>query len=232
MESVLTRSLWPQSASRVATAVGLLMALAGPPLLAFGSDRVFGASPRLGVQVLQQFAFCAIAAIVVLATRRSEQLPLASIGVRRPNWGSAISAVGIVLVARYLLPMLTTPLMTALDLGDFRTGLDVIGRQPVWWRVCTALTSGLVEEVLYRGYAVERLATLTGRLPLGGLLATVAFGAAHIPFWGLGPALAADLPFGALMTAVYVWRRDVVANAAGHITLLLIGLVSVHSVTP
>lgn len=59
------------------------------------------------------------------------------------------------------------------------------------------LTSGAVEEVLYRGHAVERLATVTGRLPLGGLLATVAFGAARTPFLG-------------------AWSRDLFANAAAH----------------
>ena len=37
---------------------------------------------------------------------------------------------------------------------------------------------------------------VTGRLPLGALLAAAAFGLAHTPFWGLGPALAASLPFG------------------------------------
>ena len=190
---------------------------------------MFGPSPRLAIQVALQIALCAIAAVVVLVVQREEQLPIASIGVRRPGWLSAVSALGTVLVVLYLLPLLTTPLMTALDLGDFQAGLDAVARQPMWWRVCVALTSGPVEEVLYRGYTVERLATLTGRLSLGGLLATVAFGAAHIPFWGLGPALTADLPFGALMTALYAWRRDLFANAAAHTALLLIGMLSVPS---
>jgi hypothetical protein len=35
-------------------------------------------------------------------------------------------------------------------------------------------------------------------------MAAVAFGLAHIPFWGSAFALAADLPFGILMTAVYL----------------------------
>ena len=121
--------------------------------------------------------------------------------------------------------------MAVLARGDFQPGLDRIARQPVWFRVCVALSSGLVEEVLYRGYAVERLATLTGRLPLGGLIAAVAFGAAHVPFWGLGPALAADLPFGAIMVALYVWRRDLFANAAAHAALLLISMLPVPNLT-
>lgn len=69
-----------------------------------------------------------------------------------------------------------------------------------------------VEEQLYRGYAVERLAVLTGRWSVGGTIAAIVFGLAHAPFWGLGPALAANLPFGLLMVAAYAWRRDLVAK--------------------
>jgi uncharacterized protein len=212
------------------TVAGLVVAAGAPPLLAWWSGRVFGPSPRLHTQVGLQIALCAIAAIVFVIVRRGEQLPIASIGARRPTWQSAVSAAGVVVVAWYGLPLLTAPLMNALDVGDFQPGLHAIAGQPVWWRVCVALSSGVVEELLYRGYAVERLATLTGRLSWGGAIATVAFGMAHVPFWGPGPALAADLPFGAIMVAFYVWRRDLFANAAAHTTLLLIGMLSVPSI--
>ncbi len=173
-----------------------------------------------------QLVLCVIAILVLLIVLRWEQLPLASIGVRRPDVMTGVLAVTVILVAHCLLPLLTTPLLRALGLGGFEPGLEAIANQPRWWRVCVALTSGPVEEVLYRGYAVERLGTLTGSLPLGGLLAAAVFGLAHIPFWGLGPALAANLPFGVLMGAAYIWRRDLCATAIAHTGLLLIGLLS------
>lgn len=231
MQVLDTRALWPTSASPLATCAGLLTALAGPPLLAFVSSSLFE-RPPLGIQVVFQFALCAMAAIVLLIVRRGERLPLASIGVSRPTWGSVASALGLIAVLLYGLPLLTTHLLAALDLGDFQAGLDEIARQPHWWRTCVALSSGLIEETLYRGYAVERLATITGRLWLGGLIAALAFGAAHVPFWGLGPAVAANLPFGAIMVGFYVWRRDLLANAATHTVVLLIGMWSVPGVGP
>ena len=166
----------------------------------------------------------------MLVVTRTERLSLASIGVRRPTWATVPSALGVVLIVLYVLPLLTAPLMTALDLGGFQPGIDAIVRLPVWFRVCVAVTSGTVEETLYRGYAVERLATMTGRPWVGGLLAVAAFGAAHIPFWGVGPALAADLPFGVVMTGFYLWRRDLVANASAHSLLLLISMLSLPAV--
>ena len=88
-----------------------------------------------------------------------------------------------------MLPPLTTPRLRVLGLGGFERGVQAIANQPRWWRVRVALTSGPVEELLYQGHAVERLGTLTGRLPLGGLLAAAAFALAHTAFWRLGPAL-------------------------------------------
>jgi uncharacterized protein len=181
----------------------------------------------VNIQIAFQLVLCLIAVLVLLIVRRWERLPLASIGVRRPNVMTGALALALILVAYYLLPLLTAPLLGALRLGGFDPGLEVIASQPRWWRVCVALTSGPVEEVLYRGYAVERLGTLTGRLPLGGLLAAAAFGLAHAPFWGLGPALAANLPFGVIMVVAYIWRRDVFATAIAHTGLLLVGLLAV-----
>jgi hypothetical protein len=43
----------------------------------------------------------------------------------------------------------------------------------------------------------------------------------------VGPALAANLPFGAVMTGLYLWRRDLVANAGAHALLLLVSMLSV-----
>lgn len=215
----------PHSASPAATVLVLCVACGGPPALAAAAAVAFGRSPALPIQIILQGVLCAIAVVVILAVRRAERLPLASIGVRRPDVSTGLLAGGIVLVAYFVLPLLTTPLMAMLSLGGFDAGLDAIRRQPPWWRVCVALTSGPIEEVLYRGYAVERLGTLAGRRWGGGVIAAVVFGLAHAPFWGLGPALAANLPFGLLMVAAYVWRRDVIANAAAHAALLLLTMV-------
>lgn len=220
----------PHSASPAATALLLCVASGGPPALAAAASVVFGRSPALPIQIILQGVLCAIAVVVMFAVRRVERLPLASIGVRRPGVSTGLLAAGIVLVAYFVLHLLTTPLMAMLNLGGFEAGLDAIRRQPSWWRVCVALTSGPIEEVLYRGYAVERLGTLAGRRWLGGVIAAVVFGLAHAPFWGVGPALAANLPFGVLMVAAYLWKRDLIANAAAHTALLLLTMVPMSAV--
>ena len=46
-----------------------------------------------------------------------------------------------------------------------------------------------------------------------------------LPARSFGPALAANLPFGMVMTGFYLWRRDLVANGAAHSLLLLNSMV-------
>jgi membrane protease YdiL (CAAX protease family) len=106
-------------------------------------------------------------------------------------------------------------------------GIAELARLPVWFRVVLGVTGGVVEETLYRGYAVERLATLTGRRWLGATLATIAFAAAHIPAWGVGFALVADLPAGVILVLFYLWRRDLVANMLAHSAGLIMAMFTI-----
>lgn len=213
----------------LATRVGLVLALLGPPALAFAERQAWGPVPPLAVAVGLQGVLCGIGALVLWVAWRWEQTSLGWLTARGPIAHSALLAGILVVVTQYGLPLLSAPLLRAMNVGGFETGLDAIARLPTWFRIAIALTSGPIEELLYRAYPVERLTAITGRRWRAGAVAVVVFGLAHVPFWGFGPALAADLPFGALMTVAYVVRRDFLANALAHTTLLMIGLLAVPS---
>lgn len=209
---------------RRATIATLLLATAGPPLLVVASQRAFGDSPGIAIEFLFHLLFCAIALAVVFVVLRVERLPLSSIGFRRPGWTSIVSGLLLGAGILWVLPMLTNPLVGAVQGERVATELHTLALWPLWFRVFVGATSGAVEETLYRGYAIERLATLTGRRWLGALLAATAFALAHTPAWGAGFALAVDLPFGIVMTLFYLWRRDLAANALAHSTGLVVAL--------
>jgi uncharacterized protein len=202
----------------------LALALLGPPALATTARGWGGLQPSMTVQLVGQASLAAIAVAVLYVLVRWQHLPLRTIGFRRPDAWTPVVAGLAVLVSQWCLPPVSEWLMEHFELGGFETGVASLATQPTWWRICVALTSGPIEELLYRGYAVEQLSGLTGRRWAGGVLAALAFGVAHIPFWGLGPALAADLPFGVVMVLAYLWRRDLVATSAAHSILLLIAL--------
>jgi membrane protease YdiL (CAAX protease family) len=205
------------------SALTLAAAVLGPPLLAF-ADRATPGAPRPVFPVLLQLAFCAIAAGVLLVVTRVERLPLSSIGIRRPGAGTAVTVV-VLAAAAWLLPLLTQPLVRAMvDTDAVAAAMQRLFAMPLWLRWLVAATSGFVEEILYRGYAIERLSTFAGHRWRGAVLAALIFALAHTPVWGARFALAVDLPFGLLMTGSYLWRRDVIANGAVHSGLLVLAL--------
>jgi membrane protease YdiL (CAAX protease family) len=209
-----------------ATAGGLLIALAGPPVFVVISKGLFGEMPSLGIQVTLQLLYCGMAAFLLWFVLRVERLPLKSIGLRRPTWLTIVSGIGLLLVGSFVVAPMTVPLQEALGTGGMQAGLDQIAAWPLWFRIGVGLTGGMIEEFFYRGYAIERLAAITGRAWIGGLISALVFGLAHIPEWGLGFALAADLPFGVLMTVFYLWRRDLLANMLAHSTGLVLAMLA------
>jgi membrane protease YdiL (CAAX protease family) len=210
---------------KLPTIVALLVALLGPPLLVAIPDRVLGEFPGLGVQVVLQILFCGMACFVLWVVVRHERLPLRSIGVRRPDWSTLVAGL-LLWGGLYLLPLITAPVLNVLGSDGGQAGIQRLAAVPVWFRVVLGVTGGIVEEILYRGYAVERLATITGRTWLGATIAIVAFSLAHIPAWGVAFALGADLPFGIVMTLFYLWRRDLLANILAHSTGLVVAMLT------
>lgn len=208
------------------TLIGLIVALGGPPMFIVLASAAVGASPSLAIQVVLQLLYIGMAAFVLWIVARRERRGLSSIGIRRPDRLTCVLGVLLGLATLYLLPMLTDPLTHAVG-GNVRPIVNQLALLPTWFRVVLAVSGGAIEETLYRGYAIERLATLTGRRWAAGGLAALAFGLAHAPAWGLGFALAADLPFGIVMTLFYLWRRDLLANALAHSGGLVVAMVTI-----
>jgi uncharacterized protein len=208
-----------------ATVLTLLVALAGPPALVLVSGRVFGPAPSPGIVALLQIVFCGMGGAVIFVVTQVERQPLSSIGVRRVGRSTAATIAWLAAAWLVLSALVTGPLVRAFaDPASVAARTAPLMALPLWLRVFIAATSGFVEEVLYRGYPIERLAALTGRRRLSALACAAVFGLSHIPAWGVAFALTADLPFGLLMTACYLWRRDLVANGLVHSGGLIIAL--------
>ncbi|HVN00592.1 MAG TPA: CPBP family intramembrane glutamic endopeptidase [Caulobacteraceae bacterium] len=95
---------------------------------------------------------------------------------------------------------------------------------PTWFLALDVVIVAAAEEWLYRGYAIGRLEALTGRAWLAGLISLAAFALAHLPLWSVGAALSTVVS-GGLLTAVYLWRRDIVLLILAHVATDLWGLV-------
>jgi len=187
--------------------MGLAIALVASPVLGAILLRWAGLTefdvPSVSPRLLGDWVF----ALGLLAlVRYWERLPLSSIGLRRPSgrdllWG----VVGFVLGA--ITFVFTGPLVQALNLETTTPGIAKLATLPVWFRLLIVITAGVTEEVLFRGYPIERLAAWTGRIGLGALIAYAVFVILHIPFWGLGGTLQIGV-WAIVVTVLYVRLRN------------------------
>ena len=84
--------------------------------------------------------------------------------------------------------------------------------------------AGIGEEVLFRGFSVTRIATLTGSIRLAALIVLFGFCALHVPVWGWGFALGGLVSCAGAM-ALFIWRKDLLAMMVFHTSSDAIGLV-------
>jgi hypothetical protein len=152
-------------------------------------QRTLGKAPSITAQLIGDLGMWAFLALILYVVLRVERLPLASIGLTRPTWSTIASGLLLALVVLFVLPPTSSWLVNALHLPSYERGVSQLRGLPAWALLFIALTAGTVEETLYRGYAIERLAALTGRywlaerLPLSHSVSRTCLGGAHTPWW-------------------------------------------------
>ena len=210
----------------VATWVGIAIGFSGPLLLASPAARVLGDPERVRTMLFHQLAMWAFLALVLWIVLGAERRPLASIGLRPPGVRSIASGLALAAVIMWVLTPLNVWLLGKLGLGGFEAGIATARRMPTWLLAFAVLTAGVVEEVLYRGFPLERIAEATGSAVLAGTIVVLVFALVHWPMWGAGPVLTFVVS-GIAITAFYVWQRDLTATIVAHTVTDAMGLIVV-----
>jgi membrane protease YdiL (CAAX protease family) len=150
------------------------------------------------------------AAALLVLVRRGEGLPLRSIGIGTSRWWKSI-LWGLIIAVLCALVGFALAHLTHYGHGP---GSAAFEKLPLWLITLIVLRAGVVEELFYRGYAIERLQALgLGRF-LSAAIPLVIFAIAH---WTGGWAnIVIALALGAILAGFYLWRRDLVANMIGH----------------
>lgn len=118
------------------------------------------------------------AVLVIGIAVGAEELSLTDMGFRRPAWID-LGYVVVTSIAILLVYALTDPLVEALGL-TVREGIGAMGGGAgVGVALALAVTTGVVEEILYRGYPIERLLAQTERPLVAGGLTWGVFTVAH-----------------------------------------------------
>jgi uncharacterized protein len=150
--------------------------------------------------------------------RGVEKRSLRSIGFRRPSWVTFVGAAVLVLIAHYPQNWLAEEIVNYLHLADSDAGNSTgsaIDTSPLWYKVLLLTRAAFAEEVIFRGYLIERMEDLTGSRILACLASVALFTYAHLALWGL-TSLVYVVIAGLLLTIAYQWRRDLWMTIIAH----------------
>jgi membrane protease YdiL (CAAX protease family) len=81
------------------------------------------------------------------------------------------------------------------------------------------------EEIYFRGFAIERLTEMVGSRPVAAAISLVTFSAEHVSYWGWAHLVVASFG-GAVLTGLYLWRRDLGANMIAHLLTDAVGFLA------
>jgi len=150
----------------------------------------------------------ALALIVII--RRGEHLSLRSIGIGTARWWKSILWGFIIAIVS----MVVAGALAHLTHYGNGPGSAAFERLPLWLITAIVFRAGVVEELFYRGYAIERLQMIgLGRF-WSVAIPLVIFSFGH---WSGGAAnILIAFAAGLILTGFYLWRRDLIANMIGH----------------
>jgi membrane protease YdiL (CAAX protease family) len=194
------------------TVIGLIFAL-GVGFLPLGhwGDTYILPGSHWGGEVLWWAAVLALLLYVVAVEHRA----LGSIGFRAPRgsdlgWG-LVFGIALLVGAGILDGVVFPALHLKINMAAYRS---IIGA-PLVYRLALVTRAAVCEEVLFRGYSIERLKEWSGSAWLAGLVSLIAFTAAHLSSWGAAQLIVAGYG-GLLLTILYLWRRNIWVNMLAH----------------
>lgn len=176
-------------------------------------------APRIGeisARVITEGAIWLYAMVVLGIALFAECRTLASIELRRPTLGTVLWGFGgaVALLAMGALASFVT--YNVLHQPNHSPAqIEALVRGSLIYALSLAFRGGVVEELFYRGLAIEQLTSLTGSRWFAAVSATLVFVLVHalrFDLLQLIPIAVASFGF----TGLYLWRRNLLVNMIAH----------------
>ena len=193
---------------RLAALLGLVVAFGWTYLLAGRSQSVADVHQDL-VTIGAEWTIVLVLAAIAFGLQRKT---FAYFRLRMPGARDVLVVLGA-FVATFVLVGIAGRFVTMPT-----SGLDIsqLGQVAFPLRLGLVFTAAVCEEFMYRGFGIEELNDLTGSWWLAGAISWAGFTLAHVDRYGWSPALAIPAIAGALLTLVYLWRRNLPASMLLH----------------
>ncbi len=181
--------------------LALLVAMGWPLLWIHSPHRFTDIHDDLRV-IVSEWAVSLLIGLYVFRLRR---LSPAYFGLRSAGWRDILAMVAAFMAAVVLSAVAAwlggTPRMSTQDLHQ-------IAAMPIVLRLLLVCTAGICEEFLYRGFALEQIGELAGNRWIGAGASLALFTIGHAGRYGWSVTLLTPLFIGGVLTALYMWRRN------------------------
>jgi uncharacterized protein len=193
------------------TWMGLVVALGFPSLpVAKWVDQFAGIGHLVGYEVI----WWAVVGFLLAYVRIVERRPLSSLGFRALTRADFVVAIAAALAMVVGLATIYFVLFPRLGINE-NSQIAVLFTTPLWWRIVSVIRAAVGEEVLFRGYAIDRLEGFTGNRGVAAAVSCAVFAAAHVGPWGWAHLFIAGFG-GVMLTALYLWRWNLWVNIIAH----------------
>jgi hypothetical protein len=194
--------------------------------------KTHGASGAIGEGIVSSLPYIlmvnhTLLFLILLAFIRSDGISLGSIGWQLPSGKKSLWLEPVVgMVAGIVLGLFghfaLEPIVEIAQrtIGNYQSGSGAYiigGRIP--WLISVTVFAGIVEESIYRGYAIRRLSL---RMETGWaiIVSSVLYGLLH---WGQGLwAMVGTMIFGAFLAGIFIWRRNLLTAAVAHAVMNIV----------
>jgi len=133
-----------------------------------------------------------------------QHLRASELGIRGLGWRDALLAFAGAILAL----MLSGAASRVVGIPSSVSDLRALAGIPLGIRIAVVLTAAICEEFMYRGFGIEELAMVIGNRWLAGLISLVVFTIAHSRLYGFSARLLVPGIVGAVLTGLYLWRRN------------------------
>jgi membrane protease YdiL (CAAX protease family) len=194
----------------ICTGLVLTIGVALLPLSTWGS-RLGLLGPLASIETLWWVAV----AVVILYVSLVERRPLSSVGFRRFGAASLVSGVAASILLVLGIVAIYTVVFPLLHLRANSGEMEKLLATPFWYWFAMVTRTAVAEELLFRGYPIERLQELTHSRAIAALVSWAAFTYAHLAGWGAAQLIVAGFG-GIVLTVLFVWRRNLWVNIIAH----------------
>ena len=197
---------------RIAISLGVVIACGCAPWSTWVDE--FASLRRL---VLHEVLWWTLVVALLAYVRFGERRPLSSVGLRAPRVTELAVGLAAGLATVVVLAVVYLAVFPALGV-DESAAADQLLATPLWWRMVSVARAAVSEELVFRGYAIERTLELTGSRRAAFTVPWLVFTFAHVGPWGWGHLLVAGLG-GAGFTLLYAWRRNLWVGIIAHVVV-------------